>query len=117
VLALLAGAFLYVTATTALGLLISTFMRSQTAAVFGTAIITLLPAVSFSGIIDPVSSLSGFGRLVGEIYPTAHFLTISRGVFSKALGFTDLWPSFSPLVIAIPVLLLLSAALLKKQER
>ena len=117
VLALLVGAFLYVTATTALGLFISTFMRSQTAAVFGTAIITLLPAINFSGVIEPVSSLSGFGRFIGEIYPTAHFLTISRGVFSKALGFAALWPSFPPLLIAIPVLLLLSAAFLKKQER
>ena len=48
-------------AATAPGLVISTFMRSQTAALFGTALLTLLPAVQFSGMLDPVSSLEGAG--------------------------------------------------------
>ena len=78
---------------------------------------TLLPGEQFCGLIDPVSSLEGFGALVGRIYPTAHFLTITRGTFSKALGLADLYPSFIPLLIAFPVLLGLSAALLKKQGR
>jgi ribosome-dependent ATPase len=108
---------LYVGAATAVGLLISTFMRSQIAAIFGTAVLTILPAVNFSGMIDPVSSLEGMGRLIGEIYPTTHFLTIARGTFSKALDFSDLQAAFVPLALAVPVLIGLSAALLKKQER
>jgi len=115
-LALAAGALLYVGAATAIGLLISTFMRSQIAAIFGTAVLTILPASNFSGMIDPVSSLEGAGRLIGEIYPTTHFLTIARGTFSKALGFADLHGSFVPLILAVPVLLVLSAVFLKKQE-
>ncbi|MCG2633927.1 MAG: ribosome-associated ATPase/putative transporter RbbA [Gammaproteobacteria bacterium] len=115
-LTLAAGALLYVGAATAVGLLISTFMRSQIAALFGTAVLTILPAVSFSGMIDPVSSLEGMGRLIGEIYPTTHFLAIARGTFSKALNFSDLHAAFLPLALAVPVLLGLSAALLKKQE-
>ena len=115
-LTLTAGALLYVGAATAVGLLISTFMRSQIAALFGTAVLTILPAASFSGMIDPVSSLEGMGRLIGEIYPTTHFLTIARGTFSKALNFSDLYASFIPLALAVPVLLGLSAVLLKKQE-
>jgi ribosome-dependent ATPase len=86
------------------------------AAIFGTAVLTILPAVQFSGMIDPVSSLEGAGAWIGRVYPTTHFLTISRGTFSKALGFADLYYSFLPLLIAIPVLLLMSAALLRKQE-
>ena len=116
-LTLAAGAFLYVITATALGLLISTFMRSQIAALFGTAVLTILPAVNFSGMIDPVSSLEGAGALIGKIYPTTHFLTISRGTFSKALGFSDLTASFISLAIAVPVLIILATALLKKQER
>ena len=111
-----AGALLYVGAATAMGLVISTFMRSQIAALFGTAVLTMLPAANFSGMIDPVSSLQGAGRLIGEIYPTTHFLTIARGTFSKALVFSDLHAAFVPLAIAVPVLLGLSAALLRKQE-
>ncbi len=111
-----AGALLYVTCATALGLFISTFMRSQIAAMFGTAIFTLIPATQFSGMIDPVSALEGFGAMISRVYPTTHFLTISRGTFSKALGFTDLWGAFIPLVLAIPVILGVSVVLLKKQE-
>ncbi|MCQ0989332.1 ribosome-associated ATPase/putative transporter RbbA [Jiella marina] len=114
---LLVAAIVYGAAATAMGLLISSFMKSQIAAIFGTAILTLLPAQSFSGMIDPVSSLEGFGRVVGEMYPTTYFLTITRGVFSKALGFGDLAGQFLPLILAVPVLLGLSAAFLKKQER
>ncbi len=115
-LTLTTAALLYAGAATALGLLISAFMRSQIAAIFGTAVLTILPAVNFSGMLDPVSSLEGAGRVIGEVYPTSHFLTISRGVFSKALGFSDLHASFLPLLIAVPILLLLSAVLLRKQE-
>jgi ribosome-dependent ATPase len=111
-----AGALLYVTCATAIGLLISTFTRTQIAAVFGTAVLTILPAVQFSGLLDPVSSLSGLGAFVGRIWPTTYFITISRGTFSKALGFADLYRAFVPLVIAVPVLVGLSASLLKKQE-
>ena len=114
--ALFCGALLYVSAATALGLLISTFMRSQIAALFATAVLTLLPAAEYSGIIDPVSSLEGAGKVIGQIYPTTHFLTIARGTFSKALGFPDLQGAFVPLLIAVPVLVGLAALLLKKQE-
>jgi ribosome-dependent ATPase len=107
---------LYVGAAIAIGLLISTFTRSQIAAIFGTAVLTMLPAAQFSGMLDPVSSLEGVGAFIGQIFPTTHYLTISRGVFSKALGFFDLERSFVPLLIAIPMLLGLCAALLRKQE-
>ena len=114
--ALAVGALLYVLAATAIGLLFSTFMRSQSAAIFGTTIGTMIPAMEFSGMIDPVSSLQGIGAVIGQVYPTTHFLTIARGTFSKALGFADLQASFMPLLIAAPVLIGLSAVLLRKQE-
>ncbi len=116
-LAFATAAFVYVVAATAMGLLISSFMTSQIAAIFGTTILTLLPATQFSGMTDPVSSLQGVGALVGRIYPTAHFMTISRGTFSKGLGFGDLGASFVPLLIAVPVLLGIATLLLKKQAR
>jgi ribosome-dependent ATPase len=116
-LALATGALLYVTATTGLGLLASTLTNSQVAALAGTSIGTLLPAIQFSGLMDPVSALEGGGYWIGVIYPTTHFLTIASGTFSKALGFADLAGSFVPLALAIPVLTLLSALLLKKQAK
>ena len=112
----LAGAMLYVGCATGIGLFISTVTRSQVAALFATAIVTLVPAGNFCGLTDPVSSLEGFGRVIGNIYPTAYYITISRGTFSKALGFAGLYGSFIPLLIAIPVLIGLSMLFLKKQE-
>jgi ribosome-dependent ATPase len=111
-----AAALVYVSCTTAIGLFVSTLTRTQVAALFATTVITLIPATNFCGLIDPVSSLEGFGRLTGEIYPTTYYMTISRGTFNKALGFASLYASYIPLLITIPVLIGLSAAFLKKQE-
>ena len=107
---------IYCTISTGMGLLASTFTRSQIAAMFLTLIATLIPAVQFSGMINPVSSLEGSGRIIGEIYPTGHMLTISRGIFSKALDFTDLYMSIYMLLIVVPVILLFTILLLKKQD-
>ncbi len=92
------------------------FGKSQIAALFVTMIGTMIPAVQFSGMLTPVSSLEGAGRLIGQIYPTSHMLTISRGVFSKALSFTDLHASFWPLALAFPIIIGVTVMLLKKQE-
>lgn len=114
--AMCCGAILYVGCATGLGLLISAFTKSQVAAIFGTAIVTLLPATQFCGMTDPVSSLRGTGAFIGTIYPTTYFLNISRGAFSKALAFTELWSSMIPLLIALPVLVGAATFLVKKQE-
>ena len=115
-LTLATGALLYITSATALGMVMSAFTRSQVAALFGTALLTVLPAVEFSGLVEPVSSLQGAGRVIGEIYPTTHFLVIARGTFSKGLDFAHLQDSFIPLIIAVPVLIAVGALLLRKQE-
>ena len=111
------AALLYVTATTGIGLVISAFMKSQIAALFGTVLITLIPAIQYSGLIDPVSSLQGAGKMIGLVYPTSYFVTISRGAFSKALGFDTLHNELLALAVMIPVLVTAAALLLKKQAR
>ena len=115
--ALAGAALLYVMASTAFGMLISTLVRSQVAALFGTLVLSMLPAVQFSGLVEPVSSLAGVGRLIGEIFPTTYFLIITRGTFSKGLTFADLQASFLPLAASVPVLIGLATLLLRKQER
>ncbi len=116
VLALLAGGFLYILCTTSLGFVMSAFTTTQIAAIFGTAIATILPATMFSGLTQPVSALEGTPALIGKVYPTAHFITISQGVFNKALGFQDLTQPFLALAVSIPVLTAISWFLLNKQE-
>jgi ribosome-dependent ATPase len=115
--ALIAGALLYVVSATGYGLLISAFTRTQIAALFGTAIATMTPATQFCGLTDPVSSLEGAGRLIGQVFPMTYFLTISRGTFNKALGFGDLGVDFLALAAVIPVGFSISVLLLRKQAR
>ncbi len=115
-LTLTAAAVLFVTFSTGFGLFASSFTRSQIAAMFVAMIGTIIPAVQFAGMLNPVSSLEGFGAVIGRIYPASHFLTISRSVFNKALDFSSLHGSFWPLALSVPVILGLSIVLLKKQE-
>ena len=115
-LTLTIATLIYCVITSAMGLLFSTFTRSQVAAMFFTLVGTLIPAIQFAGMINPVSSLEGGGKIIGEIYPTTHMLIISRGVFSKALYFSDLYSAFWMLLVAVPVILGLAVALLKKQD-
>jgi ribosome-dependent ATPase len=115
-LALASAALLFVGFSTGFGLLASTFTRSQVAAMFLTFIGTMVPAIQFAGIINPVSSLEGVGAFIGSIYPASHFLTISRGVFNKGLGFGSLQSSFLPLAAGVAVIMALSIVLLRKQE-
>ena len=111
------AALLYSLSSTGMGLLVSTLVRSQIAAIFFAMVGTLIPAVQFAGLIHPVSSLEGLGRWIGEVYPASHMFVISRGVFSKALGFNDLAASFWPLAVAAPLILGLAVLLLRKQEK
>ncbi|SEA66845.1 MULTISPECIES: ribosome-associated ATPase/putative transporter RbbA [Acidovorax] len=110
------AALVFVVSSTGIGLLASTFTRSQISAMFVTMIGTLIPSIQYAGLINPVSSLEGVGAFVGRIFPATHFLTISRGVFSKALDLGSLLPSFWPLLIAAPVIVSAAILLLRKQE-
>jgi ribosome-dependent ATPase len=116
-LALTVGALIYVAATTAYGLLVSSFATTQIAALVGTAILTVLPATQFSGMLTPVATLSGFPYLVGRLFPMSYFLPICLGTFTKALGFAELGPTMFWLALFAPVLVLLSVCLLRRQER
>ncbi len=114
--ALALGALIYVATTTGYGMLISSFTRTQIAALFGTAILTVVPATQFSGLMTPVSSLSGAPALMGRGFPMTYFLRVSVGAFTKGLGFHDLAGSMLSLLIFIPILTLLSLLFLRKQE-
>jgi ribosome-dependent ATPase len=113
---LVLGGVVYVVATTGFGLLLSVFATSQTAAIFAAAIIAILPAVQFSGMFVPVSSLSGGAWLAGKIFPSTYFQAISVGTFTKALGLLSLWRNIVALAVIAIVYIAVSVALLRKQE-
>ncbi len=110
------GGVLLVCASTALGLLISSFVKSQTAAFFISTIGTMTPSVNFSGLMYPVSTLSGSAYAVGVGFPASWFGTISRGGFTKGLGFADFLPQYGMLLLFFALYFGLACVFLKKQE-
>ena len=115
-LVLTLGATLFVVASTGFGLLISAVTKSQVAAVFATTILSLLPTMQFSGLIQPTSTLEGGGHLVGTIWPATYYMHLSVGAFTKGLGFADLTPDLFALMVFGPVFVVIAAVFLKKQE-
>jgi ribosome-dependent ATPase len=115
-LTLIVGGVLYVLASTGFGLLLSVFASTQTAAIFAAAIIAILPAVQFSGMFVPVSSLTGGAWVAGKIFPSTYFQAVSVGTFTKALGMPSLWRNVVALLVLATIYFLISVLLLRKQE-
>ena len=115
--ALSLGALLFVFASTGLGLLMSTFMRSQIGAIFATAIASTIPTILFSGMLVPVSALSGPAQSMGFGFPSAWFNHVSVGAFTKGLGLGDLWPDFVVLAAFGVGFVAAGRLLLRGQER
>jgi ribosome-dependent ATPase len=116
-LTLMLATLLYVTATTGLGMVISTFTSSQVAAVFVTAIVTITPTIQFSGLLQPVSTLEGNARTVGMLWPAYYYMHSSLGAYTKGLGPGLMLGDLLFLAGCIPVLLAVSWLGLRKQER
>ena len=95
---------------------ISTFTRTQVTAVFATSVLSIIPAVNFSGLLVPVSSLSGGGRLLGLSFPPAWYQPISVGAFTKGLGFDQLWLNLMMLAGFFVLFLVAAQLILRKQE-
>ncbi len=116
-IALTAGVLCFVLASTGFGLLVSTFVRTQVAAIFAAAILAMIPALDFSGMIYPASTLSGAGKWIGIFSPTSWFQTISLGTITKGLGWRDVDTLCDTLLLFFAAYWLAAGLLLKKQEK
>ena len=111
------GTLLMVSATTALGLLISCFVRSQLAAIFATAIITMIPAQTYSGFLYPLSTMEGGALVIGKTFPSSWYYTVSVGSFTKGLHTADLLHEYAAIAAFAATSLILACVLLKKREK
>ena len=115
--ALLIGGFLFILSVTGLGLMISAFVRSQVAAIFATSLICLIPSVNFSGLLYPVSTLTGPSHIIGLTFPSSWFQIVSLGTFTKGLGMASFGQAYLALM-ALAFLFVGGARLmLGKQEK
>lgn len=116
-LMLLLCTLLYVTATTGIGMMTSTFTSSQVAAVFVTATLTIVPTIQFSGLLQPVSTLEGSARFIGEIWPATYYMHSSLGTYTKGLSAGLMLGDIVFLAACIPIFLTVSFIGLRKQEK
>src|SRR4030095_5187598 len=108
---------LYIVATTGMGMVTSTFTSSQVAAVFVTAILTIVPTIQFSGLLQPVSTLKGTAGFIGSIGPASYYMHASLGAYTKGLDARLLVGDVLYLLVCIPILYAVSILGLRKQEK
>lgn len=116
-LALFLGMILYQAAATGFGLLLSAFCSSQVAAIFAAAILSVLPAVNFSGLLYPTATLEGGAKWIGLGFPASWYQTISLGVFTKGLDAGSFTKEYLALAAFALGYLILARAFVSKQER
>jgi ABC-2 type transport system permease protein len=104
-LLLLVGTLIYLYPCLALGLLISTFARTQQFAMMLALVMTILPSVMLSGFIFPVASMPWPHQFLSRIIPATYYLEIIRGILMKGVGATTLLRQGLALLIIGTVLL------------
>jgi ABC-2 type transport system permease protein/ribosome-dependent ATPase len=82
---------LFVVGASGLGLLISFLVRTQTAAMIVTSVLTTLLAMQFSGLLTPISSMTGAARWIARVVPTSYYENAILGTFMKGTGLAELW--------------------------
>jgi ABC-2 type transport system permease protein len=103
-----AGTVAYLVATLSMGLLISTFARTQQQAIMG-GFFFLLPALLLSGFITPIDAMPWWIRPITYLIPVRYFIEIIRGTLLRGATFADLGPTLAALV-ALGISFLLLAA-------
>ena len=107
----------YVICTTGIGLVVSVLVRTQTAAMIVTAIFTIVPAVLYSGILVPVSSLAQVARVIAHALPAMYYTNIVLGCFLKGVGFQALWVELLVLVLYATVLFSIGYLMFSKRPK
>lgn len=95
---LCAAVLVYLLTTVGLGLLISTFSRTQQQAMLSTLFI-LMPAIILSGFFFPIASMPRWAQVLTLANPIRFFLAILRAILLKGSGPAALWQDGLPLLI------------------
>lgn len=107
---LLGLSVLYVLCTVGIGLLVSTWTRSQVVAILLSIVLTLMPSFLFSGFLFPIETMPVAFQWYTHLFPARHFMEIARGIALKAVGLDRLWPS-ALLLVAYGVAVMTLASL------
>jgi ABC-2 type transport system permease protein len=98
-----------------LSLLIGNFLSSQQAAMVVLFLVLFVPSMFVSGLIDPVDRTSLVAQLQAGFLPTTYYITISRGILLKGVGWRALWRSTLALAAIGTASVVLAVRLFKKK--
>jgi len=80
----------YVFCNVGIGLLISTLTNSQLLAVLLALVVTMMPAILFSGFIFPIYAMAEPVQLYTQLFPARYFVEAARGIILKGAGPTEM---------------------------
>ncbi len=112
-----AASFVFVLASTGIGLIVSLLVRTQIAALLITIIVSIIPTILFSGLIVPVSSLSPGAQFQAHLFPGMYYTNIVRGAFLKGVGAEVLWVDVLALALYAVILRIVGYRFFTKRPR
>ncbi|MCC8170346.1 MAG: ABC transporter permease [Parabacteroides sp.] len=112
---LVAVALLYILTALSLGLLISTLVNSQLAAMLGSGMVLMIPTILLSGIIFPVESMPRILQYISAVVPARWFIDAMRKLMIQGVEVRYVVHDF--LVIGAMTAVFLTVALKKFKIR
>ncbi len=111
----LALSVVFLFATMSISLLLSVFTSSQQVAIIGSMIIFLFSGFFLSGLLIPFATMGPVLKMEAFMFPTTHFVIISRGVFVKGAGLAQVWGYAAALAGVGALFLTLTGLMFKKK--
>lgn len=111
----LALSIVFLFATMSIALFLSVFASSQQVAILGSMIIFLFSGFFLSGLLIPFSLMGPILKLEAFMFPTTHFVIISRSIFVKGAGLAALQGYVIALLAVGIVFLVLTVLTFKKK--
>ncbi|HKF94500.1 MAG TPA: ABC transporter permease, partial [Gammaproteobacteria bacterium] len=112
--ALYAAVSVFIAASLALGLVISTFAKTQFQAM-QLSVFIYLPSILLSGFMFPFAGMPRIAQWIAEVFPLTHKLRLVRGILLRGARLTELMPEIYALSVFFAVMMLLAILRFRKR--
>ena len=109
-----ASALVFIVASLALGVFISTLAQTQFQSM-QIAFFTFLPQILLSGFMFPYAGMPWPAQWLAEILPMTHFVRLIRGIMLRGAGLGDLWPELAALGVFIVIMMTIAISRTSKR--
>ena len=99
----------------ALGIMVSVLTKTQRSAIIISIAGLMLPAITLSGFIFPLDSLSMGMKVIVHAMPVTLFISSARNIMIKGLGMEAVYPELCGLVVITVVLIAISIKCFKNR--